>query len=105
MLSHPHFRELTSRTRLSVISERYSAALELGMDRLDNQLKLPVTGHAKDLTSGLEVSMWHFCRETVFTASVESMYGPSLLRDHPETFKVRSNTDGGDSLTDGTGVQ
>ena len=91
-LAHPFFRdELTSRQRLEIISERYMTALEAVMNGVQDRFARDATRKGdleKHRQLSIEVPMWRFCREAVFTASVNGMYGPSLLRKHSETFDV-----------------
>lgn len=85
-LAHPFFRdELTSRPRLQIISERYLTALEGVMSGVARLFRHGEKG--ADLRS-VEVPMWHWCRQAVFTASTNGIFGPSLTRAHPEIFDV-----------------
>ncbi|KAH7106741.1 cytochrome P450 [Auriculariales sp. MPI-PUGE-AT-0066] len=87
-LAHPFFRdELTSRTRLQLIGERYITELERVMDGINRRFRTS-QGTKQGAPASIEVPMWNFCREAVFTASVNAMYGRSLIDKHKETFEV-----------------
>ncbi|KZW04019.1 cytochrome P450 [Exidia glandulosa HHB12029] len=81
-IAHPFFRdELTSRPRVQIISERYLTALEGVMSGFARLFK-------EADTQTVEVPMWRWCREVVFTASTNGIFGPMLIKQHPELFDV-----------------
>lgn len=87
-MAHPFFRdELTSRQRMEIISERYLTALEDIMRGVAERFTSGV-GEKSVSVASIEVPMWRWCREAVFTASTNGIFGPTLIRRNPELFNI-----------------